>query len=233
MLARAGPKLHPKAVDWLVPHAPSRERYLLFPVLNRTTREGILAKRGPDLVDPRLAKALEHPIRAEILNVLRDGPSGPARIQRQLQNVSLNLVSHHIKVLAELGCVELVETVNKRGAKEHIYEAVGPFVLSDEAWAQATPKLRQPITSTILRLISDDLAKSLGAGKFDELLDNHLSRTPLELDEQGWSEITDVLARTLDEVMEIGSGSRKRIKAGEGPGLPATVAILQFPNAGS
>jgi len=178
-------------------------------------------------------KALEHPIRTEILTILRDGRSSPARIQRRLENVSLNLISHHIKVLQELGCVELVETISKRGATEHIYEAVGPFVLSDEEWRQISPKLRQPVTATILRMLSNDLARSIGGGKFDEFDDNHLSRTPLHVDERGWSEVVDVLSRALDEILEIGSKSVKRTEASGEPPVTMTVAIMQFPTAGS
>lgn len=190
-----------------------------------------MAKRGPDLVDPRLVKALEHPIRTDILTILRDGPSSPARIGRQLDDVSLNLVAHHMKVLTELGCIELTETVTRRGAKEHIYRAVGPFVVSDEEWARLAPKVRQPVTAAILRRISDDLARSIGAGKIEEIADNHLSRTPLNLDREGWADIVEILARTLDEVMEVGSESLKRLEAGEEPPLAAAIAIMQFPTA--
>lgn len=188
-----------------------------------------MAKRGPDLIDTRLAKALEHPTRVEILSILRDGPSSPARIQRRLENVSLNLVSHHMKVLKELDCVELLETVSKRGATEHIYRALGSPILNDEAWKELSPKLRKPVTATILRMISSDLARSLGSGKFDENSNVHVSRSPLNLDQEGWSEVVDLLARTLDEVIEIGARSVSRLEAGDETPTAVTVAILQFP----
>lgn len=190
--------------------------------------EDVLAKRGPELVDPRLAKALEHPIRTEILVILRHGPSSPARIQRQLENVSLNLVSHHMKVLKKLGCIELAETVNKRGATEHVYRAVRSFIVSDEEWRKLTPKMRLPLTATVLRLLSNDLAQAIGAGRLDEIPDTHLSRTPLKLDREGWSEAVDILARTLDEILEVGGRSVKRMEAGGEPPLRVTVAIMQF-----
>jgi len=191
-----------------------------------------LAKRGPDIIDPRLAKALEHPTRLDILAVLRDGPSSPSRIQQQLQNVSLNLVSHHIKVLKDLECIELVETVRRRGATEHIYRsAVGPAMLDEEAWNEVTPKMRQPITAAVLRKISTDLADSLGAGRFDEIPNHHLSRSPLKLDREGWSEVVDLLARTLDDLFEIDARNLERIEASEETPLSVIVSIMQFPTA--
>lgn len=192
-----------------------------------------MSKRGPDFIDPRLIKAMEHPLRIEILGVLRAGPSSPTRIQRQLGTASLNLVSHHMKVLKELGCIELVETVSRRGAKESIYRAVGQFIISDEVWAKLTLTLRLPIAANVLRLISDDLARSLGAGKFDELTGTHLSRTPVKLDREGWSEATDLLARTLAEILEIGNRSLERVEAGDEVPIPTTVVIMQFPTVES
>lgn len=189
-----------------------------------------MAKRGPDLVDPRLAKALEHPLRIEILSILRHGPSSPARIERQLEHVSLNLVSHHIKVLKELGCVELAETVDKGGSREHVYRAVGPSFVNDEEWEELTPKVRHRVTVSILRAIANDLAESLGTGRFDEIPGHHhLTRTPLNLDYEGWSETQDILTRALEEVIEVGHRSSKRLRESEEPGTPATIAIMQFP----
>jgi DNA-binding transcriptional ArsR family regulator len=188
-----------------------------------------LDKQGPELIDPRLARALEHPIRIEILGVLQEEPSSPTRIQRRLETVSLNLVSHHMKVLKELGCIELVEEVSRRGAKEHIYRIVETPVVTDEEWAALTPKMRQPLTAAVLRLISHDLARSLGTGRFQAASAHHLSRTPLKLDQQGRSEMAKLLERTLEEVIAIGSKSAKRAKAGNEAPVPVTVAILHFP----
>ncbi len=188
-----------------------------------------MAKQGPELVDQRLAKALEHPIRTDILSILREGPSSPARIQRRLERVSLNLVSHHMKVLKELGCVELTKTVSKQGAKEHIYRLVGPVIVSDEEWNQFTPEMRHPVTASILRALSRDLREALVMGRLDETPANHLSRTPLRLDEEGWKEVSDTLARALDEILAAGARSVERLKDGEETHTPVTVAILQFP----
>lgn len=190
-----------------------------------------MAKRGPDLIDPRLAKAIEHPIRADILGILWEGPSSATRIERRLEDVSHNLISHHMKVLKELGCIELAETLSKRGAREHIYRAVRPPILGDEEWVALTPKTRQPLIAMALRRISDELAKSLGSGKFNEIPDNHLSHSQLRLDREGWSEVCEVLARALDDVFKARTKSGERIEAsGEAP-LAVTVAIMQFPTA--
>jgi DNA-binding transcriptional ArsR family regulator len=230
MLTRSGVDCHPKAVErWEGEQRKSGSRSIVPLVAIDKSREDFLAKQEPELVDPRLAKALEHPIRIEILSILQEGPSSPTRIQRELETVSLNLVAHHMKVLKELGFVELVETVSKRGAKEHIYRVARSPVISDEAWDELTPKMRLPITATVLRLISSDLARSLSAGLFDEIPDVHLSRSPLKLDREGWSEVVALLTRTLDEILDIGSRSSERLATSDEAPTAVTVAIMQFP----
>lgn len=182
----------------------------------------------PNLVDPRLLKALAHPTRVHILDILSEGPSSPARMQRRMENISLNLVCHHVKVLRNLGCIELVETIPNRGGKEHIYRAKERQFFNDEEWAAIDPKNRQPITSILLRMVSEDAGRALSEGKFDELVDSHLSRSPLELDKQGWSEVVDSLARTLDEVLEADARSKERAYESGEELLCARVVIMQF-----
>lgn len=182
----------------------------------------------PNLVDQRLLKAMAHPTRIHILDILSEGPSSPARMQRRMENISLNLVSHHVKVLRDLGCIELVKTVPRRGAKEHIYRVKERQFFTAEEWEAIEPKSRQPITSVILRMISEDTGRSLSEGKFDELVDNHLSRSPVELDKEGWSEVVDILSRTLDEVLEADAKSRERAYESGEALMPARVVIMQY-----
>lgn len=183
---------------------------------------------GPALVDRRLTKALAHPTRVHILNILNDGPSSPSKIAKRLDNVSLNLTSHHIKVLRELGCVELVREVTHGGRTEHIYRATKRQYFTVEEWEEVEPKARQPITVGILRMISEDVGRSLASGKFDELPDNHLSRSPLDVDQEGWEEIVSILKRALDEVLEVNSRSAERARLSGEELMKVRVVMMQF-----
>jgi DNA-binding transcriptional ArsR family regulator len=182
----------------------------------------------PPLVDPRLLKALAHPTRVHILDILSEGPSSPVRMMRRMENISLNLVCHHVKVLRELGCIELIDTVHKRGAREHLYRTKERQFFTAEEWEAIEPKSRQPITSILLRMISEDTGRSLAEGKFDELPDNHLSRAPIELDREGWSEVVASLARTLDEVLEAHAKSAERAYESGEELMVARVVMMQF-----
>lgn len=197
---------------------------MLHEILSRFS----LLNQTPPLVDPRLLKALAHPTRVHILDILSEGPSSTVRMMRRMENISLNLVSHHVKVLRDLGCIELIGTVSKRGAREHMYRARERQFFTAEEWEAIEPKSRQPITSVLLRMISEDAGRSLAEGKFDELPDNHLSRAPVELDREGWSEVVASLARTLDEVLEAHAKSAERAYESGEELMAARVVMMQF-----
>jgi len=183
---------------------------------------------GRAVLDQRLAKALAHPTRVHILSILNEGPSSPSKIAKRLNGVSLNLTSHHIKVLRELGCVELVREVTHGGRTEHIYRATKRQHFTPDEWEKVEPHARPPITVSILRLISEDVDKSLASGKFDELPDNHLSRSPIAVDKEGWQEIVSILNRALDEVLEANVRSAERVRLSGEELRKIRVVMMQF-----
>lgn len=189
-----------------------------------------MAKRpaAPKLIDAQLLRAEAHSIRAHILSILSEGPNNPARMQRRMQNVSLNLVSYHIKQLVKFGCIELVRKEKRNGATEHVYRTVKRQYLNADQWAAVDPILRQPITATILRMISDETGRSLAEGKFDLLPDNHLSRSPIELDRAGWSEVVDILEIALGGVLEAHAKSAERAQESGEERMVARVVMMQY-----
>jgi DNA-binding transcriptional ArsR family regulator len=80
-------------------------------------------------LDPRLAKALSNDVRARALELLAEGAKSPKQIAAEMQ-LDLRSVAYHVRVLKKLGCIELVETLPRRGAVEHVYRAAD-WVLKD------------------------------------------------------------------------------------------------------
>jgi len=74
----------------------------------------------PVSIDARLAKALSRPLRADALVLIDEGVNSPKLIAAKL-GLDLRTVAYHVRVLRNLGCVELVETRPRRGATEHVY----------------------------------------------------------------------------------------------------------------
>jgi DNA-binding transcriptional ArsR family regulator len=78
-------------------------------------------------LDPRLAKALSNDVRARALELLAGGAKSPKSIAAEL-GIDLRTVAYHVRVLKRLGCIELIETLPRRGAVEHVYR-VADWVL--------------------------------------------------------------------------------------------------------
>jgi DNA-binding transcriptional ArsR family regulator len=186
-----------------------------------------MAKAPDGLVDPRLAKALSHPMRARILTILNERVASPNEIAEMIGERLPN-VSYHVRALLELGCIELVSTAQRRGAIEHYYRALTRPFFSARDWRRLPRSARTAITDVGLQLIWDDTAEAVKSDTFESRADRHLSRTPLQLDEEGWKEITDLLAKTLDEAQSIGTRSEKRLGKSKGEAIPTRLVLMHF-----
>lgn len=184
----------------------------------RTTPEGITQQ---------LAKALAHPLRVRILTSLQKGISSPNQLAQELGE-PLGNVSYHVKTLLEYDCVELVKTEPRRGAVEHFYRATERAFFSDADWAKIPSSARKGISGVILQSIGEDVTKAMTAGTIDGRTDTHISRSPLLLDEKGWTELTALLTDTLNRANEIGEESAGRLAEDKGKEIPTTLAILNF-----
>jgi DNA-binding transcriptional ArsR family regulator len=90
--------------------------------------------------DPVWAKAMAHPTRGRILRLLREhGELSPARAASMLAE-SLGTVSYHFRSLANLGLIELCETIPRRGAVEHVYRLADRTNGASAASARRRPR---------------------------------------------------------------------------------------------
>jgi DNA-binding transcriptional ArsR family regulator len=183
--------------------------------------------KPPALFDPRLARALGHPIRVSALGVLRAREASPKQIADELGE-DVSLVSYHVKELEKLGFIELVETRQRRGAVEHFYRGTGVRLVEAEDWSRVPAEDRPRVTMSILGQVSRDLTEAMESSTLDEIADNHISRTPLSLDRKGWEEVVTLLSGTLGELIEIQSrATRRSASSGEEPIL-TKVEMLHF-----
>lgn len=79
-----------------------------------------------------LAKGLSHPIRAQALAILVERTASPKEIAGEVDETLPN-VSYHVRVLENLGLIELVEEEAVRGSVAHFYRAVEQDV-ANPAW---------------------------------------------------------------------------------------------------
>jgi DNA-binding transcriptional ArsR family regulator len=162
-----------------------------------------------DITDPRLVKALAHPLRIRILAILEDRVASPSEIAEQL-DAPLGNVSYHVRQLAELGLISLVRETPVRGTLEHHYKAEIRPRITDKAWGAAPDVVKHATVSATLAQIGTGVNRAAGQGGFGKE-NAHLSRIPLVLDADGWNEIAAELNSMLNRVEKIQQASGKRL----------------------
>jgi DNA-binding transcriptional ArsR family regulator len=162
-----------------------------------------------DSPDARIARVLSHPLRPQILQIITTrGEASPNEIANEL-NVPLGTLSYHTRLLRDYGWIELVREVPRRGAVEHFYRAVVKPFVDDAQWEQLPLGLRRRLASMTVGDVLKGAAAAAAAGGFDRS-GAHVDRVPLELDEQGWSELSEVLTTALEEAARIQERSNER-----------------------
>jgi DNA-binding transcriptional ArsR family regulator len=184
-----------------------------------------------EINDPRLVKALAHPLRIDILRILEQRNAAPKDLAVAL-GVPVTNISYHVRALADLGLIELDQITHVRGAVQHTYRSAGKVSITDEAWSQVPPTAKARIVSNTVSEIAAAAQKAALSGGF-ERSDVVLSRFTFTLDEQGFSELSDAANRFLEEMTSVRNAAAERLA---GPGssareLPTTVATMLFETA--
>jgi DNA-binding transcriptional ArsR family regulator len=163
-----------------------------------------------DITDPRLAKALAHPLRLEILRRLGDRTASPSEIAEEI-GAPLTNVSYHVRKLRALGLIKLVKKTPKRGVIEHYYSAQPRQRVSDDAWDETPPIVKAALIAPAVKDIAHQLAMAASAGGFNRS-DMHLSTNYMTLDLEGWQQVAKLLAETLEQIGKVEEGVAARQK---------------------
>jgi DNA-binding transcriptional ArsR family regulator len=180
-----------------------------------------------DIGDPRLVKALAHPLRVQILSALEDRIASPSDLAAEL-DAPLGNVSYHVRTLADLGLVKLVKRRTRRGAVEHYYQARGRAQVTNRAWAQVPGVVKRSMVAVALEQAFDQAGAAAAAGGFDHE-DSNLSRQSVRLDAEGFSELSAAIGRLHVELAGIQERSASRLKkAGDDAALQAGFVTMLF-----
>ncbi len=174
--------------------------------------------------------ALNHPLRITLLTVLTERPSSPSDLCHELKE-PLGTVAYHVRVLRELGQVEIVDEKPVRGALEHFYRAINRPLFHSPDWGEFDPQVRRAISSYGVDAIFKDMSAALAVGSFDSRTNRHLSRVPMLLDSEGWSEAARLFDATLEAVLEIQAKSTGRMAESKEEGVATLAAIACFERA--
>src|SRR3954462_4249951 len=185
------------------------------------------AAQGSGELDESLLRAISHPLRHRLLGMLDGRTASPNQLAREL-DLPLGRVSYHIRLLHDLGAIELVSTEPRRGALEHFYRAVTTVWFSEADWQKLPRAARRGILGQNLQHIFTSVTADADGGGFDHQAAVVL-RAPLELDETGLDELSALLRDSIERAREINARAAERRTQGNGFTAPSTeLAILHF-----
>ena len=179
-----------------------------------------------DIDDPRLVKALAHPIRVRILGILESRSATPRELAAEI-GLPLENVSYHVRTLKSFGFIKLERTRQVRGAIEHHYRAVARPTITAKAWEQMPDIVKHAMTSATLNQLSDIVNRAAEQGKFSRA-DSQLQRMPYVLDEKAFSDASALLSDALERIRDVSKEAQQRIERGEADPVPATVLVMLF-----
>lgn len=161
------------------------------------------------------------------MRILSERVATPREIASALDE-PINNVAYHVKVLKRLDCIELVGTRQVHGGRvaEHLYKATQRPYWDDAAWKELDEGQKLGVTGAIMHQISEDIAEAMSHGTFNYPDDNHISRSPLIVDPDGWKEVVSLLDQTMEELIEI--QARVNARKADAELLHAHVEIIQF-----
>lgn len=185
-------------------------------------------KKRKSSAEEALAKVFAHPIRVRVWHRINQSPSSPNRIALEFGE-PLGNIAYHVRELEKYGCIELIDTKQRRGATEHFYRALARTLIDTETWSRLPHDERQSTSRYGLQCILADTIAADNAGTFDSRTDRHLTRFPVDLDEEGWSKIASACDDFLNLVLETEAECTNRVaKSPEEPTVPAVVSLLFF-----
>jgi len=172
-------------------------------------------------LDEALLRAISHPLRHRLLGMLDGRIASPNQLAREL-GLPLGRVSYLIRLLSDLGAIELVRTEPRRGALEHFYRAVTTVWFSEGDWAKLPRSARRGILGQNLQQIFTDVTTAADNGGFDHP-SSLVLRAPLRLDQAGLDEVAGMLRSALDRARELSVDAEDN-----GTNTAAELSVLLF-----
>jgi hypothetical protein len=190
-------------------------------------------KRGADGV----CSALKHPLRVRILEILNEGPKSPSQFVEEglvpkglfrTYEQALSLASYHFRELEREGCLEIVESIPRRGAIEHVYRGLARVYFTDAEFEEMRPEDRQRLSRISFQGLIARTDSAMQAGTFDSRPDRHLTWMPFSIDERGWAEMMASMSACFGEVEQIKHDAQDRLAASGDEATTVTFGMLGF-----
>jgi len=185
-----------------------------------------MSKPITEIDDPRLVKALAHPLRIRILGILEQRSATPKELA-EILDVQLENLSYHVRTLRDFGFIKLERRRMVKGAVEHRYGMVARPRITADVWQQLPAMVREALDAASLDQIWDVVTRAATQDKMSRP-ESHMARRVARLDEQGFADMSKVVGQTVDKLVEIEKQSAQRLRKHESDEVPTVLVTMLF-----
>ncbi len=176
-----------------------------------------------------MARVFAHPLRKKILYAM----NGPERERSaselgELLGVDVKRLSYHMRELAAIGFIEVVDERPVRGAIERIYALVKRLEAWDAEWSQLPDVAKQLLASNTLGLSVRAIGASIDSGEFGKRNDSVLSQSTIWADERGAVEALAVLYKAAEDLVRIEAEMKARLAENEEEGFAISYLLAGY-----
>jgi hypothetical protein len=186
------------------------------------------------------AEVLTHPLRVRLLEIANErdisavsfvrGKYADGLLGYMSESDAISFVSYHLRRLERRDCVEIVSENPRRGSVENVYRGVARAYFTDEDWEKVNPDLRKEITGVVLQGLLARAESAILEGTFDSRDNRWLVWVQMDLDEQGWSDLSELCQGTMDSVEALRNEVEERLASADEATdtSPITWGMLSF-----
>jgi DNA-binding transcriptional ArsR family regulator len=187
-----------------------------------------LAPIPSDHVVQRIARALNHPMRIQILEQLAvDGTGSASSLSKRL-DAPLGTVSYHFRVLhEECTVLKRVGTRRVRGATETFYRLATPRIRRPD-WSRLPSALLTGLEGALLTSFVDALIAALKSGSLVDKTASTLVYLPITLDAQGLDDSNRAMREAVEITKVVAKESQSRLQRGGGEAIRTIVGGAVF-----
>lgn len=164
-------------------------------------------------LDRRIAQALNHPVRTEIIAILSDTCASPSEMADMLGE-ELSNVSYHTRELWKLECVEKVDQEHVRGAVKTRYRATTKMLLDTPDWQRLDRTVRTGISINAVNEVTRRASDAVEQGTFDKRTDRAVITLKMDVDEQAWKDVNEAVMAAYRRLCEVETEAANRKAAG-------------------
>ncbi len=164
-------------------------------------------------LDVKLMKALGHPLRQRILQVLDRGVEASPKQIAEKMGEPLPNVGYHVRFLAKLDAIELVRIEPGGKSLEHFYRAKVRPVLDEESWSRILEKVRESLLGQTFQQIWQNSARGVSEGGGMDDVRTSAAWSAFRLTDDAFTELGRMIEDFMGKAKALEKGSEIQLEA--------------------